>query len=152
MKAIHTAPIKGSYSKSNRVKNTLLGAVQNPYNIIVCILLLTLGYLILIPLFEMIHSTFFVAFADLRHIPGSQEGDFTLHHWQRVFNSPGTATAFPRQVSNRLMYTPFRNSLFLGINVASISVVLGSLMAWIMVRTDLPGKKKIGRASCRERV
>ena len=141
IKAQKATAIEGEYSKVKRIKNTILGAAKNPYNIIVVILLLMLGYLIILPLIEMIHSTFFVSFSDLRHIPGSYEGDFTLHHWRRVFNSPGTATAAPRQVSNRLMYTPFRNSLFLGINVASISVVLGSLMAWIMVRTDLPGKK-----------
>ena len=120
------------YSRQRHFKNAVLGAVRNPYNIIVLILLITLGYLIIVPLVEMIHSTFFVSFGDVRRIPGSQEGDFTLHHWNRIFNSP---------VSNALMFRPFRNSLILGVNVATISVILGSLMAWIMVRTDLPGKK-----------
>ena len=129
------------HSRLRWFKNKVVGAIKNPYNVVVFILLVTLSYLIILPLFEMIYSTFFVSFGDLRHIPGSQEGDFTLHHWQRVFNSPATAFAYARQVSNRLMYTPFRNSLILGISVASISVVLGSLMAWIMVRTDMFGKK-----------
>lgn len=141
VKALKTARIKGDVQKTKLIKNTILGTVRNPYNIIVTISLIVLGYLILVPLFDMIRSTFFVSFPDLRHIPGSEVGDFTLHHWIRVFNSPATATANARQVSMRLMYTPFLNSLFLGVNVAFISVILGSLMAWIMVRTDLPGKK-----------
>jgi len=121
-----------AYSKLRRFKNMAVGTVRNPYNVIVAVLLVTLGYLIIVPLIEMLHSTFFVSFGDVRRIPGSQEGDFTLHHWNRIFNSP---------VSSALMFRPFRNSVVLGFSVASISVVLGSLMAWIMVRTDMPGKK-----------
>lgn len=121
-------------SQLRQAKNRFNNLTRNPYNIIAFLLIITLGYLIVVPLIEMIHSTFFVAFGDVRRIPGSTEGDFTLHHWQRIFNSP---------VSQALMYGPFRNSFILGINVASISTVLGSLMAWVMVRTDLPGKKLI---------
>ena len=123
-----------NYSKYRRGKNTVLNIIKNPYNMIVLVLLIALGYLIVVPLMEMAISTLRVSFGDVRRIPGSQVGDFTLHHWNRLFNS---------DVSSNILYRPFRNSLILAGSVASISVVLGSLMAWLMVRTDLPGKKKL---------
>ena len=129
---IKRAEIKADYSKARLVKNTVAGAIKNPYNIIVLILLVTLGYLIIVPLLEMVYSTFHVAPGDVRRIPGSVAREFTLFHWNRIFNST---------VSANLLYTPFRNSLILSLSVAGISVLLGSTMAWLMVRTDLPGKK-----------
>ena len=119
-------------SKFRRVKNTFVGVLKNPYYIIVVASILLLFYLIIVPLFEMARSTFFVASADVRRIPGSVVGDFTWFFWVRVFLS---------EFSSALMYSPLWNSIIIGVSVGGIAVAFGAIVAWLMVRSDLPGKK-----------
>src|ERR1700730_16130264 len=54
----------------------------------------------------------------------------TTEHWQTVY---GTA-AFLR---------PFVNTLLLTATVAFCSVLLGTIMAWIVARTNTPGRRKL---------
>ena len=44
-------------------------------------------------------------------------------------------------ISKNMLYTPLRHSLMIAAFVASISVILGGVFAWLMVRSDIPGKK-----------
>ena len=123
---------KENYSKLRRIKNILLSAGTNPYYIIVFVSTILLSYLIVFPIFELLYSTFRVTTADLRRIPGSSVGDFTTFFWERVFTS--TEARF-------LLYSPMVNTVIVGVSVAGIAVALGAIMAWLMVRSDLPGKK-----------
>ena len=43
-------------------------------------------------------------------------------------------------LTKTILWVPLRNSLIIGAFVTVISVPLGALMAWLMVRTDIPGK------------
>jgi iron(III) transport system permease protein len=47
-------------------------------------------------------------------------------------------------VSNRSLIEPMVNSLLLGFAVAVLSVVLGVPIAWLVARTDMPGRKLVG--------
>lgn len=114
-----------------RIKNQLLGMVGNPFNVIVFFTLIILFVLIIIPLLIMIQNTFVVAKAELRSIPGAKIGDYTLYYWKYLLASPLTKTVF---------WEPLLHSLTIGLFVTLISVPLGSIMAWLMVRTDIPGK------------
>jgi len=119
-------------SKLRRIKNASIGYLTNPYNIIVACSIIILTYLILVPLFDMLRSTFVITVADLRRIPGSQVGELTWFFWARVFLS---------DVSSSLLYFPLINSIIVGLSSAALAVTFGSLMAWLMLRSDLPGKK-----------
>lgn len=105
--------------------------MTSPYQIIVVISVIVLAYLILVPLFEMIRTTFTMAQADARRA-GGEAGDLTLYYWKRLLFS---------DVSKNLFYVPLLNSLVIAVSVSAISILLGSLIAWVMVRTDLPGKR-----------
>ncbi|MCL2227037.1 MAG: iron ABC transporter permease [Oscillospiraceae bacterium] len=120
------------HSALRRLRNVIISALSNPYNLIAISLIITLGYLIVYPIVDMTISTFRVAQGDLRRIPGSQVGDFTLFHWTRLFFS---------QVSSALLFTPLRNSIIVGASVTVLSIAFGFSMAWLMVRSDLPLKK-----------
>ena len=115
-----------------RFKNRLNNFFKNPYNIITIISVLILCYLIVVPLIEMVGTTFTLAKSDLRRVKGASAGDFTLYYWNRLFNS---------DVSRNLFWIPLRNSLIIAIWTSAISITLGALIAWLMVRTDLPGKR-----------
>jgi iron(III) transport system permease protein len=121
-----------SFSRSRRAKNILRNALTNPYNIITLISVLALCYLIIVPLIGMISTTFTLARSDLRRVPGGTAGEPTLYYWTRLLTS---------DVSRNLFWIPLRNSLIIAISTSAISITLGSLIAWLMVRTDLPGKR-----------
>ena len=114
-----------------RLKNQFNSLIGNPFNVIVFITLILLFVLIIIPLLSMVHNTFIVAKSELRNIPGAKVGDYTLWYWKYLIASPLTKT---------ILWVPLRNSLIIGAFVTVISVPLGALMAWLMVRTDIPGK------------
>lgn len=120
------------YSKARRIKNILVDIFTNPFNIMVVLATVTLAYLIIVPLIEMITTTFTVSQSDIRRIPGAETGDFTWFYWQRLFFS---------QLSQSFLYVPLRNSLIIGFSVSAIGILLGSFFAWLIVRTDIPGKK-----------
>ena len=117
-----------------RLRNLILNVVTNPFNMIVLISLILLICLIIIPLLQMIQTTFTLAQSELRRVNG-KVGDFTLYYWKQLFAS---------NLSSALLWQPLRNSLLIGIITSAISVPLGALLAWLMVRTDLPCKDLIG--------
>ena len=117
-----------------RLKNLILNVVTNPFNMVVLVSLVILFCLIIIPLLTMISTTFTAAQAEVmrRRIEGAQVGDFTLYYWTYMLAS---------SMSKSVLWEPLRNSLLIGACVVVISVPLGSVLAWLMVRTDIPGKK-----------
>ncbi len=119
------------FSRRRRFKNRLRNMVTNPYNIITIIALILLVYLIVVPLGEMIRTTLTLAESDLRRVKGGTAGEFTLYYWQRLLSS---------DVSRNLFWIPLKNSLIIALSTSVISIALGSLAAWLMVRTDLPWK------------
>ena len=117
-----------------RLKNLILNVVKNPFNMIVLVSLIVLFCLILIPLLTMIKSTFTLAQSELRRVDG-KVGDFTLYYWKYMLAS---------KLSKAVLWEPLMNSLFCGAMTTLISVPLGSVLAWLMIRTDIPGKKVLG--------
>ena len=117
-----------------RLKNLILNVVKNPFNMIVLVSLIVLFCLIVIPLLTMIKSTFTLAQSELRRVDG-KVGDFTLYYWKYMLVS---------KLSKAVLWEPLLHSLFCGAMTTLISVPLGSVLAWLMIRTDLPGKKVLG--------
>ena len=125
-------PQEQTYSKSRRLKNQIKAVVTNPYNIIVLIAVVLLVYLIVLPLMDMIATTFELAQRDIRAVGGGKAGDFTLYYWQRLLAS---------ELSWTMLIKPLINSLVIGVCVSVCAILLGSILAWLMVRSDLPFKK-----------
>ena len=117
-----------------RLKNLILNVVRNPFNMIVLVSLIVLFCLIVIPLLTMVKSTFTLAQSELRRVDG-KVGDFTLYYWKYMLAS---------KLSKAVLWEPLLHSLFCGAMTTLISVPLGSVLAWLMIRTDLPGKKVLG--------
>ena len=115
-----------------RLKNQILNVVKNPFNVIVAVSLVVLFCLIVIPLLQMIASTFTVAKSELRRIEGAQVGDFTLWYWKYILTG---------KLATATLWVPLKNSLVVGFFTTLVSVPLGSVLGWLMVRSDIPGKK-----------
>ena len=117
-----------------RLKNLILNVLKNPFNMVVLVSLIILFCLIIIPLLTMISSTFTLAQGELRRVQG-HVGDFTLYYWKYILT--GT-------MANAVLWGPLKNSFICGFFTVLVSVPLGSVLAWLMIRTDIPGKKVLG--------
>nr|WP_180486203.1 iron ABC transporter permease [Treponema socranskii] len=120
------------FSRRRRLQNRLKNYFTDPYNIIMLVSVAILCYLIVVPLVQMIGTTFTMAKTDLRRVRGAVEGQFTLYYWKRLLAS---------DVSRNLFWIPLRNSLVIAVCTSALSILIGSLVAWLLVRTDLPGKR-----------
>ena len=117
-----------------RLKNLILNVLKNPFNMVVLVSLIILFCLIIIPLLTMISSTFTLAQGELRRVQG-HVGDFTLYYWKYILTG---------KLASAVLWGPLKNSFICGFFTVLFSVPLGSVLAWLMIRTDLPGKKILG--------
>lgn len=116
----------------NFYKNTFVSFFTNPYKLISMITLMLLACLIIMPLWEILTTTFKWRQIDLREVKDAVPGEFTLYHWKNLLSS---------NISQSLFYKPMANTLLISITVSFFAISLGSIMAWLIVRTDLPCKK-----------
>lgn len=117
-----------------RLKNLILNVLKNPFNMVVLVSLIILFCLIIIPLLTMISSTFTLAQGELRRVQG-HVGDFTLYYWKYILTG---------KLASAVLWGPLKNSFVCGFFTVLVSVPLGSVLAWLMIRTDIPGKKVLG--------
>ena len=99
----------------------------------VCFIVL-LACLVVVPLFMMVQETFIVHPLERFQIPGSKVNDFTLAHWYRFFISESAYTFF---------YRPLVNTLIISFGLSFLALVIGGVLAWLVVRTDMPLKETI---------
>ncbi len=114
-----------------RLKNQALGVLCNPFNLIVLVSLVVLIYLVAFPLASVLKTTFTLARAEARRV-GGETGSFTLYYWHYLFAS---------NLSGAALWRPLTHSLTIAFFSCLIAVPFGSAMAWLMVRSDLPGKR-----------
>ena len=119
---------------ATRLKNQLKDIFTNPFNVIVLITLVILFCLIVIPLIQMISSTFTLAKAEKRRVH-QEVGSFTLYYWKYMLTSELAKAAF---------WQPLLNSVICGLFTVLVAVPLGAVLAWLLVRSDIPGKNVIG--------
>lgn len=109
--------------------------VRRPETALGLIFIVVLGYLIVVPLFVLVQRTFVWGPGDLR-LRGVvvEVGKFTLHHWKQMLQGPLAQAAF---------YKPLMNTLV--VTAGTLAVILGvsSILAYLVVRTDLRWKKWI---------
>jgi iron(III) transport system permease protein len=126
--ALQVPPIRG---RGNRTLNRLNNLISNPYNLLVTIAVIFLGFLVIWPLLQMVLTTLRIAPTDVRRIPGSTAGEWTSYYWNRLLSSG---------ISRNMLYRPLAHSLIIASCVSVFSILIGGLIAWLMVRSDLPFK------------
>ncbi len=117
---------------AEKARNVLASLFTNPYNVISLVSLVVLLYLIVVPLGEIVSTTFKWQPKDARLVEGAVPGAFTTYHWKEMFAG---------EVARSLLWVPLGNSLAVALCVSAISLLLGGAIAWLTTRTDLPGRK-----------
>jgi len=109
--------------------------LRNRPDIIISVLCLAfLGFVVMVPLFQIIRDALTFQSYDLNYVPDAEVGAFTLFHLDRVFMQP---------ISKALFIKPLINSLTMGVAVTAIAVCVGSGLAWLMVRTNIMFKSTL---------
>lgn len=115
-----------------KAKNVTVSIISNPYYVISIISLIFLLYLIIVPLGEIVSTTFRWQSRDIRLSPDAVPGAFTFYYWKNMFT--GIA-------AQSMLWRPLFNSLLIALCVSALSLLIGGLMAWIVTRTDIPARK-----------
>ena len=115
-------------------KTILSLAFTTPEVLLAIVMLALMIYLIIIPLYRMVFTTLTFQEKDIVNNPGATLGQFTFYHWARMLAS---------KISKIMLYVPLQHSLVVSAGATLIALVLGCLMAWFVVRTDMPGRKLI---------
>jgi len=108
--------------------------VTTPQVILSLIMLFVMFYMVIIPLYRMLMTTFTFSESDVRSAPGAVPGEFTLFHWIRMLSS---------KVSTIMTFEPLLHSLTVSLGATFFAFVIGGALAWMVVRTDMPGRHTI---------
>lgn len=128
----------GALTVLNKARFRAQRWLSRPEKVMGLILLAVLAILVVIPLVQIVIGASTFGYNDRRLVPGAEPGAWTIYHWQRVAASPLTQV---------LLVKPLLNSLSIALGVVLIALPLGSLLAWLVVRTDLPLKRMIANVS-----
>jgi iron(III) transport system permease protein len=107
-----------------------------PHVVLSLIMLVIMYYMVIIPLYRMVETTLTWQARDVLNVPDAVVGEFTLYHYVRML------TGVLGQI---YMYTPLRNSITVAIGSTVLSLLIGGSLAWLVVRTDLPGRKLVNQ-------
>ena len=100
------------------------------------IMLVIMFYMVIIPLYRMVETTFTYQEKDVYRVPDAQVGQITLFHYIRMFNS---------QMSKPYLRDPLVHSMVVSFGATGLAFFLGGLLAWMCIRTDMPGRKLINQ-------
>jgi iron(III) transport system permease protein len=98
------------------------------------IMLFLMFFMVIVPLYSLVKTTVTYSQHDLTRVPEAQVGEFTLFHWIRM--STGV-------ISQIYTYTPIRHSMTVAIGATLFALVIGGMLAWLVIRTDMPGRRLI---------
>lgn len=104
---------------------------SKPYNVLLVMFLVILGYLVVLPLISIVRDTFIVHPSEKTRV-GQAVGTFTTYHWIRAFAS---------QHSKMLLWHPIRNSIVTSVWSCVVAILIGGTFAWLVSRSDLGWKK-----------
>jgi len=97
-------------------------------------MLAVMFYMVIIPLYRMVVTTLTVQEMDLRVLKDAELGDFTFYHWIRMLTG---------KIARIMTFEPLLHSLTISLGATFLALTIGGLMAWLVVRTDIPGREII---------
>jgi iron(III) transport system permease protein len=100
------------------------------------IMLVVMFVMVIIPLYKLVETTVTWQAHDLTRVPTAVEGEFTLFHWVRMLTGV---------IGKIYTYTPLQHSMTIAIGSTLLALAIGGSLAWLVVRTDMPGRKLVNQ-------
>ncbi|MEN6571934.1 MAG: iron ABC transporter permease [Anaerolineaceae bacterium] len=92
--------------------------------------------MVIIPLYKLIQTTLTWGPTDVARYPEAVLGKFTFFHYIRMLTG---------RLGQIYTYTPLKHSLTVAFGATFLALLIGGLLAWLVVRTDMPGRKLINQ-------
>lgn len=124
-------PADGTAPPGSRFRYGLKIALREPTTLIGVLMAALFLYLIVVPILSILSDAATVQFGDERRT-GAGRGEFTLYYLTRVLTSP---------VAAKMFWAPLRNTLMVAGGAIAISLVVGGILAWLVARTDMFGRR-----------
>ena len=109
-----------------------LRGLTDPVNVMMLIMLALLAYLVLWPFVQLVIETLTWGEGDRRVSRDAVPGEFTWFHWLQATSGP---------ISGKMLYGPLVNTLITGAIATVLALFTGGVLAWCVVRSDMPGKR-----------
>lgn len=106
-------------------------ALREPTTLIGVLTALLFTYLIVVPIISIVLDAVRVQFGHERRL-SKDVGDLTLYYLDRALFSP---------VSADLFWRPLFNTLSVAVGAISLSLLVGTVLAWLISRTDMFGRR-----------
>lgn len=116
---------------AHRQRSLPIRVLGDPVSVLMLILLAVLAYLVLWPFVQLVIETLTWGEGDRRVSRDAVPGEFTWFHWLQATTGP---------ISGKMLYGPLVNTLKTGIAATFMALVAGGVLAWCVVRSDMPGK------------
>lgn len=110
--------------------------LTKPHIVLSLIMLIALYFMVITPLIRMVTTTLTWQPRDVVNNPDAVVGGFTLYHYIRMLT--GT-------LGKIYMSTPLKHSFTIAIGATLLSLLIGGSLAWLVVRTDMPGRKLVNQ-------
>ena len=110
--------------------------LTTPHVLLSLIMLVVLYYMVVIPLYRMVETTLTWQPRDLINSPGAVVGEFTLFHYIRMVTGA---------LGKIYLHTPLGHSFTVSTGATLLSLLIGGSLAWLVVRTDMPGRKLVNQ-------
>jgi iron(III) transport system permease protein len=108
--------------------------IRRPHVALGVVIVVALVVLVVMPVLEIALESLRLQGRDVRRFPDLHEGAWTGYYWQRVVWS---------EFSPRLFYAPLLNTLGVTVAFTLLAMLAGTLLAWLVARTDIPFKGTI---------
>ena len=110
--------------------------LTSPRVVLALIMLVMMFYMIIIPLYRMVKTTITWQPHDLTRVPDAVVGELTIFHYVRMLTG----------VFGKIyMFTPLKHSFTIAIGATLLSLAIGGSLAWLVIRTDMPGRKLVNQ-------
>jgi iron(III) transport system permease protein len=100
------------------------------------IMLVLMFVFVIIPLYSLVKTTVTWSQHDLTRVPEAEVGGLTIYHWVRMLSGV---------IGQIYTYMPLQHSMTVAIGATLLSLLIGGGLAWLVVRTDMPGRKIINQ-------
>ena len=110
--------------------------VTAPHVVLSLVMLVVLYYMVIIPLYRMLQTTLTWQARDVINVPGAVVGEFTLFHYIRMLTG---------DLGKIYLHTPLGHSFTVSAGATLLALVIGGSLAWLVVRTDMPGRKLVNQ-------
>ena len=110
--------------------------LTTPSVVMSLIMLLLMFVMVVIPLYRLVATTVVWGPTDLPRHPEAVLGKLTIYHYVRMLTG---------RIAQIYTFAPLQHSMTVAIGATLLALLIGGSLAWLVVRTDMPGRKLINQ-------